>query len=203
VCKWDCTLLDDGSHEPARTVFSATDDPPGRASCEYLRLISPILPHMSRYDQPGHWVFMTFFYRAGWQVQFTEADFKNPLPRKFTFADAEKIRELARRGEAWGDSESRQILEHATETGRERLLPAANTWAVQEAQRVGARKGPYSDRHSSRPPVLVLRTRSTSALSSGLSFFTSDSASFCVLQSRLARFDPWRAPRIYRRRFPR
>jgi hypothetical protein len=61
---------------------------------------------------------MTFFYRAGWQVQFTEADLKTPLPRTFTFADAEKIRELARRGEAWGDLESRQILEHAIETGR-------------------------------------------------------------------------------------
>jgi len=61
---------------------------------------------------------MTFFYRAGWQVQFCEADLKTPLPRTFTFRDPEKIRYLARRGEAWGDSESRQMLEHATETGR-------------------------------------------------------------------------------------
>jgi hypothetical protein len=43
---------------------------------------------------------------------------KTPLPRKLTFADPEKIRELARRGEAWGDSESRQILEDAIENGR-------------------------------------------------------------------------------------
>jgi hypothetical protein len=35
-----------------------------------------------------------------------------------TFTDPEKIRELARRAEAWGDSESRQMLEHAIETGR-------------------------------------------------------------------------------------
>jgi hypothetical protein len=62
---------------------------------------------MSRYDRPSHRVFMTFFYRKGWQVQFVEADLKTPLPRTFTFADPEKIRELARRGEAWGDSESR------------------------------------------------------------------------------------------------
>jgi hypothetical protein len=40
------------------------------------------------------------------------------LHRKLTFTDPEKIRELARRGEAWGDSESRQMLEHALETGR-------------------------------------------------------------------------------------
>src|ERR1700677_1604212 len=39
---------------------------------------------------------MTFFYRKGWQVQFLEPDLKTPLPRTFTFADPEKIRELAR-----------------------------------------------------------------------------------------------------------
>jgi hypothetical protein len=43
---------------------------------------------------------------------------RTPLPRKLTFTDAEKIRELAKTGEAWGDSESRQMLEHAIETGR-------------------------------------------------------------------------------------
>ncbi len=73
---------------------------------------------MSRYDRPSHRVFMTFFYRAGWQVQFVEADFKTALPRTFTFSDPEKIRELARRGEAWSDSESRQMLEFAIESGR-------------------------------------------------------------------------------------
>jgi len=40
----------------------------------------------------------------------------------------EKIRELARRGEAWGDSESRQMLEYAIQVGRGgvylRLAPA-------------------------------------------------------------------------------
>jgi hypothetical protein len=61
---------------------------------------------------------MTFFYRAGWQVQFTEADLKTPLPRTFTFVDPEKIRELARRGEAWGTSEARQMLEYGIEVGR-------------------------------------------------------------------------------------
>jgi hypothetical protein len=61
---------------------------------------------------------MYFFLRSGWQVQFLESDLKTPLPRKLTFADPEKIRELARRGGAWRDSESRQMLEHAIETGR-------------------------------------------------------------------------------------
>jgi hypothetical protein len=61
-------------------------------------------------------------------VQFLEADLKTPLPRKLTFSDPEKIRELARRGEAWGTSEARQILEHAIDTGTGgiylRLTPA-------------------------------------------------------------------------------
>jgi hypothetical protein len=83
---------------------------------------------VSRYDRPSHQIYMYFFLRSGWQVQFLEPDLKTPLPRKFTFADPEKIRELARRGEAWGDSESRQMLEHAIDTGRGgvylRLTPA-------------------------------------------------------------------------------
>jgi hypothetical protein len=45
---------------------------------------------------------MYFFKRGGWEVQFLEADLKTGLPRKLTFTDPEKIRELARRGEAWG-----------------------------------------------------------------------------------------------------
>jgi hypothetical protein len=81
---------------------------------------SPHTGAMSRYERPSHRVYMSFFMRSGWQVQFLEPDLKTPLPRKFTFADPEKIRELARRGEAWGDSESRQILEHAIETGLSR-----------------------------------------------------------------------------------
>jgi hypothetical protein len=73
---------------------------------------------MSRYDRLSHKVYMYFFVRSGWQVQFLEADLKTPLPRMLTFTDPEKIRELARRGEAWGDSESWQMLEGAIEQGR-------------------------------------------------------------------------------------
>jgi hypothetical protein len=78
----------------------------------------PILVYMSRYDRPSHQVYMYFFKRGGWEVQFLEADLKTPLPRKLTFTDPEKIRELTRRGEAWCTSEARQKLEHAIETGR-------------------------------------------------------------------------------------
>jgi len=41
-----------------------------------------------------------FLLSSRGQVQFIEADLKTPLPRKVTFPDADKIRELARRGEA-------------------------------------------------------------------------------------------------------
>jgi hypothetical protein len=61
---------------------------------------------------------MHFSFRRGWQVRFLEADLKTPLPRKVTFAGADKIRELARRGEASGGSEAKQMLAHATETGK-------------------------------------------------------------------------------------
>lgn len=47
-----------------------------------------------------------------------EADLKTPLPRKLVFTDPDKIRELARKGEAWGTSEARQMLELAIEQGR-------------------------------------------------------------------------------------
>jgi hypothetical protein len=43
---------------------------------------------------------------------------RTPLPKRFVFTDSEKITELAKRGEAWGDSESRQMLEMAIEQGR-------------------------------------------------------------------------------------
>jgi hypothetical protein len=51
---------------------------------------------MPRYGRPAHTVYMYFFLRTGWQIQFLEADLKTALPRKFTFTDPEKIRELAR-----------------------------------------------------------------------------------------------------------
>jgi hypothetical protein len=73
---------------------------------------------MSRYDRPSHRIFMTFFQREGWNVSFLEADAKTPLPRSFTFKDPGKIRELARRGEALGTSEAKQLLEYAIEQGR-------------------------------------------------------------------------------------
>jgi hypothetical protein len=61
---------------------------------------------------------MSFFFKSGWQVQFLEADLTTALPRKLTFSDPEKVRELAKRGEAWATSQARQMLELAIEQGR-------------------------------------------------------------------------------------
>jgi hypothetical protein len=73
---------------------------------------------MSRYDRPSHRIYMTFFLRNGWYVQFLEADLRTPLRRKCNFKDAEKIRELARRGEALGTQDAKDELEREIENGR-------------------------------------------------------------------------------------
>jgi hypothetical protein len=62
---------------------------------------------------------MTFFARdGGWYVQFCESDAKTPLPLKLNFKHADKVRELARRGEALGTWEQKAELERQIEVGR-------------------------------------------------------------------------------------
>jgi hypothetical protein len=63
-------------------------------------------------------VYMSFMHRDGWYCQFLEPDLKTPLRRKLTFATADKVRELAERGGAFKDLESRHSVNHAIETGR-------------------------------------------------------------------------------------
>jgi hypothetical protein len=72
---------------------------------------------MSRYTKSNHKVFMQFVRREVWHVTFLEPGLERPLPKTLTFRDEGKIRELARRGEAWGDSESRQMLDYAIAKG--------------------------------------------------------------------------------------
>jgi len=79
---------------------------------------SPILVAMSRYSSPRHRVYLHFVKSDGWQCQFIEEDLKTALPKRVTFATADKIRELARRGEALGTLENKQALEHGIEMGR-------------------------------------------------------------------------------------
>ena len=47
-------------------------------------------PEFPRYDRLSHLVYMSFFFRHGWQVQFQEADLRTPLAKKLTFTDPGK-----------------------------------------------------------------------------------------------------------------
>jgi hypothetical protein len=61
---------------------------------------------------------MSFMLRKGWFCRFLEPDLQAALPRKLSFADVEKVRELAKRGGGVPDLESASALEHAIEIGR-------------------------------------------------------------------------------------
>lgn len=70
-------------------------------------------------DRPNHRVLMQWdFYRGMWHVSFLEQDCRTPLPRKFKFQEPEKIRDLARKGEALRTSEDRMMFEQGIEKGR-------------------------------------------------------------------------------------
>ena len=46
-------------------------------------------------------MYMSFMLRNGWHCQFLEPDLKTPQPKKLTFNDERKIRELAEQGRAF------------------------------------------------------------------------------------------------------
>jgi hypothetical protein len=80
-------------------------------------LCSPTLVYVSRYTKANHRIFMQFVRRDVWHVTFLEPGLQTPLPKTLTFKDEGKIRELARRGEAWQTLEDRQMLDYAIEKG--------------------------------------------------------------------------------------
>jgi len=65
-----------------------------------------------------HRVYMSFALHESWQCEFTEMDSRTPLPRKLTFATADKVREMAERGGALSNLETRQMLEYGIQAGR-------------------------------------------------------------------------------------
>ncbi len=73
---------------------------------------------MSRYTEANHRIYMRFELRQLWHASFLEAGLETELPWRLTFKSSGKILELARRDEAWGTSEARQMIEHAIENGR-------------------------------------------------------------------------------------
>jgi hypothetical protein len=61
---------------------------------------------------------MSFMQPTGWFCQFLEPDLQTAFPRKLSFADVEKVRELAKRGGGLPDLESASALERGIEIGR-------------------------------------------------------------------------------------
>jgi hypothetical protein len=41
--------------------------------------LPPYTGGMSRYERPSHQIYMSFFLRSGWQVQFLEPDLRQPF----------------------------------------------------------------------------------------------------------------------------
>jgi len=60
---------------------------------------------------------MHFMFRKGWHCQFLEDDMKTPLPRQLTFADDQKIWEMAKRGGFTLNIAGRLELEAALRSG--------------------------------------------------------------------------------------
>jgi hypothetical protein len=61
---------------------------------------------------------MAFSLGQGWYCQFFEIDRKTSLPKKLTFASADRVRELAELGGATANLESSRMLEDAIIHGR-------------------------------------------------------------------------------------
>jgi hypothetical protein len=59
---------------------------------------------------PKKRVYMSFMLRKGWFCQFLEPDLQTAISRKLSFADVEKVRELAKRGGGLPDLETAAAL---------------------------------------------------------------------------------------------
>jgi hypothetical protein len=60
---------------------------------------------------------MHFVFREGWYCQFLDEDMKTPLPRTLSFADDQKIWEMAKRGGFTLNIAGRKELEAALRKG--------------------------------------------------------------------------------------
>jgi hypothetical protein len=110
-----------------RGAPSRAKPPPAKrfSNCFYLWLSTPVVrpgcSHHSRYDRPSHRVFMTSFYRAGWQVRFPQDAAGRP-------SSPSKPR---RRSGSWhtsGKPGETSMLEHEIETGRGGWATALDAW---------------------------------------------------------------------------
>jgi hypothetical protein len=81
-----------------------------------------------------YWLQVTVYCSQVWHVTFLEPGLQTALPETLTLKDEGKIRELARRGEASHDSESRQMVDYAIAKGGGWRVPAAYADAVSGAE---------------------------------------------------------------------
>lgn len=63
-------------------------------------------------------IYMSFFCKDGWIVQFLEADLKTSIGRIRRFSDPDKVRELIDRTPTPMNLEARNMLDHAIAVGR-------------------------------------------------------------------------------------
>jgi hypothetical protein len=63
-------------------------------------------------------VYASFQHCKGWYVQFLESDLRTPLRKTATFASEDKLIEMAERGKADLNLESRAAIQHGIEIGR-------------------------------------------------------------------------------------
>ncbi|MGI4831272.1 MAG: hypothetical protein ACRYFU_24285 [Janthinobacterium lividum] len=67
---------------------------------------------------PNRRVYMSFFHRDGWSVQFLEPDLRTPVCRMRNFASPDKIRELVARTPTKMVLEDKQALDYGISHGR-------------------------------------------------------------------------------------
>jgi hypothetical protein len=91
---------------------------PGFVLLDRSTIHSPIIRSMATDNETHHKVYMSFFERIGWTVQFLEPDLKTPIGRIRTFSDADKVRELIDRTPTPMNLETRNMIEHAINKGR-------------------------------------------------------------------------------------
>jgi hypothetical protein len=63
-------------------------------------------------------VYASFQHRKGWHVSFLDEDLKTSLRKHLTFANEDKLIEMAERGKADLNLESRAAIRHGISIGR-------------------------------------------------------------------------------------
>jgi hypothetical protein len=85
-------------------------------------------------------VYMSFMFRDKWFCSFLEPDLKTSLPCKLNFSDRPKLFEIAERGGALRNLETKQAMEHGIEIGRGGVWLELTQDQYQKLLKAGVRK---------------------------------------------------------------